>query len=728
MGWNVRWGIVWTIFRREARDQLRDPRTLFMVLVLPLLLYPILGIGILRLSAMFDQKPRTVVVLGAENLPASPPLLNAGRDGFEPSLFSRPRDVALLKVEQKTADWDWSRPGAVRKGIRGGLAEAVVMIPPDVKGQIESVGSARLPVLYDSTDEPSQITYLRVREVLEQWRDAIVKSRLARDKKPPGYTEPVEVEGEDVAPEDEIGGSIWGRIFPFLLVIMALTGAFNPAVDLCAGEKERGTMETLLISPAGRSEIVLGKFFTVMMASMATALLNLLSMGLTGIQLAGQVAGMGPKTGSKMATLIAPPSPTSYFWMMLLLIPLSAFFAALCVALATMARSMKEGQYYMTPLYMVSLPLILVTLAPEVTLTLFYSMVPITGVSLLLKALILGDYDTARRYFLPVLLPTLVYAWLALRWAVDLFQREGVVFREAEAFSLKSWLKHLIRDKEPTPGGGSAIFCFALMLSLAWFSMQWLGNMTSAVQGMVLGHLAFILGPPVVLAFLLTSDPVRTLRLRRARLVDLALAAGLAFSLNPIVREVAFYAEKLFPTSEALRSQLAQMAEQIPNLGVAVLVFALMPAITEELAFRGYILTGLERTYSKGAAIVLSALLFGFLHVLLSLFQQLFGATLLGLVIGLIAIKSRSLWPGVVFHFINNALGLLTVEAAGHPKLATLSGWLFRDTSEALYRPPVLVAATLISLVLLALVRRGGDPKGPGGSTTHDALSGPARR
>jgi sodium transport system permease protein len=709
MGWDLRWHNVWIIFRREALDQLRDSRTLFMVFILPLLLYPILGMGILQLSATFDQKPRTVVVLGAENLPALPALLNPGRDGFEPSLFSRTRDVALLKVELRSKDWDWERPGAVRKGIRGGLADAVVVIPPDVKQQIESVGSSRLPILYDSTDEPSQITYLRVREVLENWRDAIVQARLVRDKKPAGYTEPVEVKGEDVAPESEVGGSIWGRIFPFLLVIMGLTGAFYPAVDLCAGEKERGTMETLLISPASRSEIVLGKFFTVMLASMSTALLNLVSMGVTGIGIAMKAAAAGPRTGTKLATMIAPPSPSSYFWMMLLLIPLSAFFAALCVALATMARSMKEGQYYMTPLYLVSLPLILVTLTPEITLNLFYSLVPITGVSLLLKALILGDYDTARRYFVPVLLPTLVYAWLALRWAVDLFNREDVVFREADAFDLKSWLKHLIRDKEPTPGAGSAIFCFSMMLSLAWFSIQALGTI-SAVKGMVLMHLSCILGPPVVLAFLLTSDPAKTLRLRWPRFSELAIAGGLALTLNPIVREVAFHVGRLFPASQEIQSGLAEMFTQMPSLGVTVLVFALMPAITEEFAFRGYILTGLERTYQKGTAILLSALLFGFLHVLLSLFQQLFGATLLGLVLGLIAIKSRSLWPGVLFHFLNNALGLITADAAKDPRLATLSNWLFRDSAEALYRPGVLVVATVLSAVLLLLVYRSGEP------------------
>ena len=88
------------------------------------------------------------------------------------------------------------------------------------------------------------------------------------------------------------GGQRLGRLFPFLLVMMSLTGAFYPAIDLCAGEKERGTMETLLISPASRTEIVMGKFFTVMLASVMTALLNLVSMGLTGLQLASQV-GVG---------------------------------------------------------------------------------------------------------------------------------------------------------------------------------------------------------------------------------------------------------------------------------------------------------------------------------------------------------------------------------------------------------------------------------------------------
>ncbi len=93
-----------------------------------------------------------------------------------------------------------------------------------------------------------------------------------------------------------------------------------------------------------------------------------------------------------------------------------------------------------------------------------------------MRALILGNYDLAWRFFLPVLVPTLVYAAVALRWAVDQFQRESVLFREAEQFSLSAWLRHLVRDREPTPTGGEATFCFALILTVSWFLMLYLAR------------------------------------------------------------------------------------------------------------------------------------------------------------------------------------------------------------------------------------------------------------
>ena len=715
----MRWSNVRVIFRREVRDQLRDRRTLFMVVVLPILLYPMLGIGIAQLSVSFEQKPRTVVLVGIEALPERPGLLDDSGERFDRDLFDTPAEADRLVVRPERRGGPWDQAETARAAIRAGLADAAVLIPPDLVARLgrDEDASDSLQLLYDSADERSQITYLRLREVLDRWETRVVDARLERDRKPANYTNPIRVKAVDVATPAESGGSVWARIFPFLLVMMSLTGAFYPAIDLCAGEKERGTMETLLISPASRAEIVVGKFLTVMLASVSTALLNILSMGLTGAQLAHQMRAIAPSSGrAGVEVALAPPSLASAGWMIVLLIPLAAFFSAVCLALAVLAKSMKEGQYYMTPLYLVSLPLIFLSLAPGIELDLFYSLVPITGVALLLKALMQGEYGVARQFFLPVLLPTILYGVVALRWAIDQFKRESVLFRESERFDLRGWLRHLLRDKEPTPTAGEALFCFVMMLTSAWFLMQVAAVGNTAV-GMAVAQFAFILAPPLAMGVLLTSRPRRTLRLTWPSGRYLGLAAGLALAFNPLINEFGVWIDRLFPVPEAIKAALNQLIGRDHDPLTLLVVLALVPAVCEEVAFRGYILSGLERAYRRGTAILLSALLFGFLHVLLSLFQQFFNATLLGLVLGLLAVRSGSLLPGIVFHLINNALAVLrTVPTAdlvgpglaGRLDRANAAGWLYRDAEQGLYHWPWLVLGGLVATALIvALVRRG---------------------
>jgi sodium transport system permease protein len=696
----MRWSNVLTIFRREVRDQMRDRRTLFMIFILPIMLYPILGIGIATFLAAFEQKVRTVVVVGAEHLPGTPPLLNAARNGFVPALFDTPDEASLMLVQLEPASGPWSRRSAQEQAIHNRMADVVVAIPADLRAHLDKIHSEQIPIAYESTNEQSQNTYLRVREVLSRWKENIVSGRLEKDKKPESYTEPIQTKAVDVAPEERQGSNVWAKLFPFLLVMMSLTGAFYPAVDLCAGEKERGTMETLLISPASRAEIVMGKFLTVVLASMMTALLNIVSMGLTGLQLAHHAGSVASGGGKTTATVMAPPTLTSVFWMVLLLIPLSVFFSALCLALAVLARSMKEGQYYMTPLYLVCLPLIFLTLLPGIELNLFYSLVPVTGVSLLLRALILGDYHIAGRFFLPVLIPTVLYGLVALRWAVDQFQREDVLFREAERFDLRIWVRHLFRDKEPTPTAGEAVFCFALMLTLAWFSIQYTTALSLPV-GMAVLQVGLVLAPPLAMALLLTSDPRRTLRLYWPQAKFLGAGVALALALNPLVNELRPIVEQLFPISGTVKELLEQMMQKMPSLGTSVLLLAALPAVCEEVAFRGYILSGLERHHRTRSAILLSALLFGFLHVLLSLFQQLFNATLLGIVLGLLAVRSKSILPGIIFHFLNNALAVVMAHVVADPRGRQIAVWLYRNPAATLYHWWIVALGVVASSVLL---------------------------
>src|SRR4051794_13375322 len=117
----VRWSNVWVIFRREVRDQVRDRRTLFMVFVLPILLYPMLSFGVVKFSEAFEKKPRTVLVIGAEHLPARPSLLNAGRDGFAPGLFDTASEAGLLKVTLQRAEGKWLDPEYRKQAVRHGV-------------------------------------------------------------------------------------------------------------------------------------------------------------------------------------------------------------------------------------------------------------------------------------------------------------------------------------------------------------------------------------------------------------------------------------------------------------------------------------------------------------------------------------------------------------------------------------------------------------------------------
>jgi sodium transport system permease protein len=699
----MRWSNLYVIFRREVLDQIRDRRTLFMIFVFPILLYPLLGYGILQVTAAMEKKPRLVVVVGAEHLPKDQPLLNAEGNGFDRGLFDSPQEAGLLLVQREPGDGPWGNPEVREQAVRAGQAEAVMVIPADLPEQFREKHDVEIPIHYKSVDEPSQITYLRLREVLDRWKRGIVDERRKQDKLPQGYTQPIQIKGVDVATAQELGGSVWSRIFPFLLVLMSLTGAFYPAVDLCAGEKERGTMETLLISPATRAEIVVGKFLTVMLASVLTAILNLVSMGLTGIQMAQRAGSVTMETGRRAAAAVAisPPTPLSALWMIILLIPLAAFFSAICVALAVLARSMKEGQYYMTPLYLICLPLIFLTMMPEIELNLFYSLVPITGVALLLRALIMGDYQTAVRYFLPVMIPTVLYAAVALRWAIDQFQREEVLFRESERVNLAHWMRHLVRDRQPIPTGAQATLCFALILTTSWFLLQYMAmkGIGASLAAVAAGQF-MVLIPPLVMAVMLTSSPRRTLRLYWPAPRYLVLAAAFVVALNPLVNQLRHLVEQWFPISSLIKESLGQVMSQAPSLWVAIGVFAVVPAICEEVAFRGFILSGLEHRRRTRSAILLSALMFGFLHVLMSLFQQLFNATLLGIVLGLLAVRSRSLLPGIVFHFLNNAMAIAQASWIGALESAGLASWLYRNPAEGLYHGIWVALSGVVSALL----------------------------
>jgi sodium transport system permease protein len=270
------------------------------------------------------------------------------------------------------------------------------------------------------------------------YRLTLRQARFARAGLPPDFDQVIAIRDPDQRKQplqrttDELRDALV-RFFPFMLVMWSLAGALYPAIDLCAGEKERGTMETLLISPADRGEIVAGKFLAVWTLSAVTTWWNLLWMG-----------GGGVLGGSLLGLELVRPS--GLVWCVVLTAPLAALFSALCLALGVYARSTKEGQYYLLPIILVTIPLVMMSLVPGIELSWKTSLIPVTGVCLLLQRLIFDTPgDTPWPYFAPVLLSLAACIGLALRWAVAQFHREDVLFRESERPDWRTWLRGLFR-------------------------------------------------------------------------------------------------------------------------------------------------------------------------------------------------------------------------------------------------------------------------------------------
>jgi sodium transport system permease protein len=710
----MNWQNVKLILAREIRDQLRDRRTLFMIAVLPILLYPLLGMSFFQVTQFMSEHPVRVLVVGAPEIPQLPPLVEKGR--FVAKLFAEGESADLLHVTSKPSRRDGEAAASepldqARDEMRAGGYDMVVYFPPDFAQRFARFSQALAKVRFgnatlDDSDlklpdveifpnlsqDASRAAYRRVADVLGNWREHVGRLNLEASSVPPVAATPFKIDTQDVAEEGQHTAAMWSKVLPFVLLIWALTGAFYPAIDLCAGEKERGTLETLLSSPAERLEIVWGKLLTVMLFSMATAILNLASLGITGALVLSQVPGLGP------------PPALAIVWLLLALVPVSALFAALCLALAAFARSTKEGQYYLMPLVLVTLPLVVLPMAPGVELNFGNSLIPITGVVLLLRAMLENNYLAVLPYTPVVVLVTLGCCLLAIRWATNQFNSESVLFRESERLDVNLWIRRLVRDRGATPSYAEAMFCGVLILLIKFFmsfGMTTPSTFSDFVTLAAVSQLVVIATPALLMAVMLTRSPARTLLLRPPALGVSLAAVVLAVVLHPAANLFQVIVNRVYPLNDQLAQQLNQLILQPDNLWLLLLVVAVLPAICEELAFRGFILSGLRHMGHKWTAIIISSVFFAAAH---ALFQQSIVACVVGLVLGFIAVQTGSLLPCILFHAVHNSMAVLVQKfLTGAGEQAHWTAWLVRDASAEgqLYHWPVIVVSVLAGAGIL---------------------------
>jgi sodium transport system permease protein len=392
------------VYRKELRDLLRDWRAIISIIVVPVVVVPLLILGALKIvnrtmkeapkNALTMEGAPKVMLLGAENSPDS---IAALRN--------------LKKFDLVAASPDYTNLISNKK-IR-----AAVEIPKGFDAAVEGEHKTAIRIFTYIGEPQSMQTSQQLQEFFQHRREETVRRRLLERMLPETLVTPFDVQMTNVASPKQVTGVVLGMILPYIMIVMCLAGAIYPAIDMTAGEKERGTLETLLSSPASRTHLVLGKGLVVLTVSLSTAALSISANGLSFLFARGGAM-------SKLPLVLDPMALASVCVMM---IPLAVFIASMAVAVGLFARSAKEANTYLQPMLLFAIVPAIVAALPGVDFNYALAFIPVLNMSLLCKELLAGTCYWG--HVLVVFGSMTFYAALAVAAAVALFKRENVLFR-----------------------------------------------------------------------------------------------------------------------------------------------------------------------------------------------------------------------------------------------------------------------------------------------------------
>ena len=666
------------IARRDLLEFVRDRRTLFITLLLPVAVYPILALatalGVRTAAVEIEAERAPTPIALALSGPDAEALAARMADLFEEApATSRGGWPAALAVEFVTA-------AGARQRLADGWADLWITADAGLVAALDGQGTAVLRV----GNPPEHAPPTRVREQF----DAFVRSlaadararRVAAAGLPASLLEPLEVRypeagGAAAAPRN-ILATVAGAVL-VLLAVLTMTGAFYPAVDAIAGEKERGTIETLLIAPCTAGALVAGKFLPVFAITLATLAANVVSLVATTAVAARLLpAGLSfaPAGGVAGPLAVVVSAFTA----------LAALAAATSLAVTTASRSMKEAQNTLTPVILLVSALAGTALVPGLRAEGVLPAVPFAGQVLVARAAI-GSAEAApleAGAIMGPLMLTLASAalltWLLLALTAMMLTDEEILFRGPDAAA--HGLQRPAPRMRPTPAQG--LVTAIAGLALLWYAQGAVGidgvqaGRDSAAFGRgLLGQQALaVLVPLLAAAWWQRIDATATYGWRwpavggpvRAAGVTLAAAAaGAALFAAGAAVMLAVQGTRQSPEARMLSEQLLAFVSGTP-WWLVTLVIVVMPAVCEEMLFRGWLLSALAGAApSRGravAAVGVQAACFAAFHLLPERMPQTF---VLGLVAGGLTLATRSLLPAVVCHLAHNATPLVLLALAG---------------------------------------------------------------
>ena len=744
----------WAMARRDLLEFIRDRRTLFVTLLLPMAMYPILALS----SALGVRTALSDI--DSRAAPTNLVIVFTGSQRDAQALAERVG--GLPKPEEGRSKLDW--PASVSFGfgsaeeakaaVEAGQADLWVDVPEQVLDQLDGNGTISI----EAQGPDTKVMSPRVREqftaVMRGLADDARRRRINRAGLPESMLDPIDVRftGKMDPPGTISTRSILptaaGGVF-VLLAVLTMTGAFYPAIDAIAGEKERGTIETLLIAPCAAIDIVAGKFLAVWAVALATLVANVVSIALTtAVSLRFLPEGGKLLPEGHLAIVVGVS--------LLAFIGLSAVAAAMCLAVTTASKSGKEAQNTLTPVLLMASALAGAGLVIDLGRNTLLPAVPFAGQVAVARATLEPDEPPAvlpsvptegpaqsrpaglpdriaatgliERLALPLavsLISSAVIVWLMLQVTANLLTDEEILFRGPDVAG-NLWARPARRRRPSIAQGFTAL---AIGLAGLWYA-QGIAPADFALAIPVQQAAAVVL-PLVVLMAWQRVDLRRTFGLRWpvtasvpamwrtvASVVGAMLVGGGLFVLGAAVL-LAVRGTHVSAEAQSLAEKLLAMMRDRP-LWLSWALIALLPAIGEELLFRGWVQSALVGAWpSRGrlvAGVVMQAACFALFHLLPERMPQTFA---LGLVAGVLTVATRSLLPAIACHAAHNSMPLLMLWLAGGLSASAESLAAARAAATGLSLPPWTVAAALASVAtgaaMLWLAVRGRAAAGLGG-------------
>lgn len=360
-----------TIFKKELKDTLRDRRTLITMIIIPVAIFPVIMTVFMKISSSFaeDAASKMInigVVGGSESEEFTAALKNL------PEAFGKKRVIMF------------SDTTAMQRYIREDSLQFGVYVPADYETSKKNRKTVRFKVYHN-------VTQIGMKERAEIFLGAVgeqeKQKRYAELKVNPDELTPMAFDYHNVASEKETFGKMAGGFLPYMFIVFGFVGCMYPAIDLFTGEKERGTLETLLTTPVSRWQVLVGKMGVVILSGVMAATFTLI-----GIFLSLEVFDL--VKDPRLLEIIHQILNAKFLLLMyLLLIPLIIFFAGIMVPIAVYAKSFKEAQSIIAPMNMVVILPAMVGFFPGIELNAQTACIPVVNVVLATKELVAGTLE-----------------------------------------------------------------------------------------------------------------------------------------------------------------------------------------------------------------------------------------------------------------------------------------------------------------------------------------------